>query len=377
MKKVLHITNWYPNKWDNIEGIFVKEQYKVFSEVTDSYLVNVQVREGKKLFEYQYIDYSETEKGYYLLSKIKSQKIIEILTTFLLLWALIKSDYKKYDLLHFHIAYPLLTYYSWWKRVIIKPILISEHWSAYHFNFYMPKETKKLDRVKKIFRQNIPLIAVSKALLKDIQIFSGTENFPATVIPNVIDTESFLSGGKQHNTIPRFFIVNVWRPIKKPFAMLKAFAQLTAEGKSFELIIGGYGELLEEMKKFVEDHNMKASTVFLGKMNHTQIVQELSCADAYLFSSEYETFSVACAQALTAGCPLIGPPIPAIMEYADNSDRVEVKKNDAISWGKALLFYMKHREDYDQKKIAKKAQTYFSNERIKQTYIDFLNEKVR
>ena len=252
MKKVLHITNWYPNKWDNIEGIFVKEQYKVFSEVTDSYLVNVQVREGKKLFEYQYIDYSETEKGYYLLSKIKSQKIIEILTTFLLLWALIKSDYKKYDLLHFHIAYPLLTYYSWWKRVITKPILISEHWSAYHFNFYMPKETKKLDRVKKIFRQNIPLIAVSKALLKDIQIFSGTENFPATVIPNVIDTESFLPGEKQHNTIPRFFIVNVWRPIKKPFAMLKAFAQLTAEGKSFELIIGGYGELLEEMKKFVE-----------------------------------------------------------------------------------------------------------------------------
>ncbi len=35
MKKVLHITNWYPNKWDNIGGIFIQEQYKVFSKVID------------------------------------------------------------------------------------------------------------------------------------------------------------------------------------------------------------------------------------------------------------------------------------------------------------------------------------------------------
>jgi len=88
MKKILHITNWYPNKWDDLEGIFVKEQYKVFSEVADCHLVNVQVRTGKKLFEYQHIDYSDNEEGYYFLTKIKSTKIIEVLTTLLLLWAL-------------------------------------------------------------------------------------------------------------------------------------------------------------------------------------------------------------------------------------------------------------------------------------------------
>ena len=71
-KKILHIANWYPNKWDDLQGIFIKEQYKVFSEVTDSYLINVQVRSGKKYLEYQCVEYSDDEVGFYLLTKIKS-----------------------------------------------------------------------------------------------------------------------------------------------------------------------------------------------------------------------------------------------------------------------------------------------------------------
>jgi len=375
MKKILHIANWYPNEWDGIEGIFVREQFRLFAEVTECRLVNVQVRSGRRWFEYRRIVYSEAEEGYYVLTKIGSHRVSEIMTTVLLLWALFRSNYRQYDLLHFHIAYPLLTYYAYWKKLVRLPVLISEHWSAYHFNFYLPADSTKLERIKNIFRQKLPLITVSRSLLDDIQKFSGTADFPSVVIPNVIDGNYFhYRHGRNSSGPPRFFMVNVWRPIKKPFAMLEAFAGLASDGKAFELVIGGYGDLLEQMQAYVRQHGMGERVHFLGKLDKARIAQELSEADAYLYSSEYETFSVACAQALSSGCPLIGPPIPAIMEYSDESERVAVENNDAVSWEKALLYFMENRERFDHAVIAKKAQTYFSAERIKRIYADFLNK---
>ena len=153
MKKVLHITNWYPNKWNDLEALFIKEQFDLFSEVSDSRLLHVQVRDDERWFGYEKVEYSERETGYYISTRIKTFRIIEILTTLLLLWALFRNRARQYDLLHFHIAYPLLTYYHIWKKFIKVPVIISEHWSAFHFNFYMPRETNKLDRMKNIFHQ--------------------------------------------------------------------------------------------------------------------------------------------------------------------------------------------------------------------------------
>jgi len=375
MKKVLHISNWYPNKWNDLEGIFVKEQFDVFSKVTKSTMLNVQVREGEKLLSYKYIQYSDNEEGYYLFSKIKSQKIIEILTTFLVLYALYKSRYKNYEVLHFHIAYPLLTYYSWWKKIIKIPILISEHWSAYHFNFYMPRETNKLNRIKDIFKQKIPLITVSGALLKDIQKFSNADNFPAYVIPNVIDTKVYKQQDlHSKNNIPQFFIVNLWRSIKKPYPMLEAFTRLFDEGIDFQLKIGGYGPILEEMKDFVRKRGLDDHVIFLGKMYKNEIAKEMNCADAYLFSSEYETFSVVCAEALSCGCPLIGPHIPAIREYTEKDNITLLKSNNVEGWEIALKIFLKTKENFNHAKIAQKAESFLSHEKIKEQYISIIDK---
>ena len=374
MKKILHISNWYPNKWDDLEGIFVKEQYKVFSRVAKSHMLNVQVRNGKKLFHYEYTHYSKSEEGYYLFTRIKSQKIIEILTTLLLLWALYKSKCKQYDVLHFHIAYPLLTYYSWWKKLVKIPILISEHWSAYHFNFYMSWETKKLDRIKGIFKQGIPLITVSKALLKDIQKFSNTEEFPSIVIPNVIDQTTFYYRDTVPNDTPVFFTVNNWRKIKNPFAMLEGFLKIHRKRLNFRLIIGGYGEELDKMKSYIEEQGFSDKVKFLGKMTKQEIATSLYNSDVYLFSSTYETFSVVCAQALCCGVPLLGPRLDAIEEYADSKSFLSLKENTADEWEKHIELFIHNRATYDRKEIANSANRYLSNENIARKYKEILDE---
>ena len=374
MKKILHIASWYPNQWNDVEALFVKEQFDLFSKVSDAKLLHVEVRNNESWFKYEKIDYSEKETGYYILTCIKTFRVIEILSVFLLLWALFRAKVTKYDLLHFHIAYPLLTYYHLWKKVIKVPVIISEHWSAYHFNFFMPKETTKLDRIKKIFHQGLPLITVSKALLNDIQTFSGTKEFPSYVIPNVIDLDVYYYKPQNNvNVKPIFFIVNFWRSIKNPFPMLEAFSKLAEEGIDFELRIGGYGPILEEMKAFVKKHSLSEHTVFLKKMYREGIAREMSQADAYLFSSEYETFSAVCAQALSCGCPLIGPSLPAILEYAGIDDMIMLESNDIKSWEMALKAFLKTKDHFNHENISQKAQSFLSHEKIKEQYMEIIS----
>ena len=375
MKKVLHITNWYPNNWNDLEAIFIKEQYKLFSEVTTANLLHTQVRTGKKLLEYKYFKYSNSEEGYYLLTKIKSNKIIELLTTFLLCWVLFKVNYKKYDLIHFHIAYPLLTYYHLWKKIVKIPIIMSEHWSAYHFNFYMPKETKKLNNIKRIFKQNIPLITVSKALLDDIENFSGNKIDKSYIIPNVIDKKYYyyLDKKTKHKTVT-FFALNNWRKIKNPFPMLEGFVKLASSNVEFNLVIGGYGELMEDMKKFVVKYKLEDSVSFCSKMNKQEIANQLHISDAFVFSSIYETFSVVCAESLCCGVPIIGSDISSISEYANSSSYLKLKNNNADEWKNSLKYFIDNKEKYNNKLIEQKMNLYLSSGTIKKNYKKIIYE---
>lgn len=373
--KVLHVTNWYPNAWHEHEGVFIKEQFDVFSQVTDSKLVCVQVRPGESWFGFRYFRYGDKESGYFVLTKVKSSKLIELITTLLLLFVLKKENVNEYDLLHVHMAYPLLAKYHWWKKWLKAKLVISEHWSAYHNHFYMPKETRKLDGIKRIFRQKIPVVTVSVALLNDIQKFSGTDDFKSYVLPNVIDQERFHYYSHDDMVpIPQFFMVNLWREIKNPFPLLDAIHQLTDEGVELRLILGGYGPLLAKMQLFVDEKKMGKFVLFSGAMSKPEIAAVLMESDAYLFSSQYETFSVACAQALCCGVPLIGPPIPAILEYADDKNMITVTENCADDWKDALRQFLNKRNSFSRKDIAESAAKRFSTEVTMEKYGQIVDE---
>jgi glycosyltransferase involved in cell wall biosynthesis len=375
MKKILHVSNWYPNKWNDLEALFVREQFRLFSRAAkESKMLHVQVMESDGWLRYERIRYSENETGYYLHTKIRTHRILEVLSTLLLLWALKREGAERYDLLHFHIAYPLLTWRHLWKRLFPTPLILSEHWSAYHYNFYMPPETRKLDRIKRIFRQGIPLLTVSRALLRDIRRFAGTDDFPAAVIPNVIDLDTYrhIESYRTKSGIPTFFIVNLWRDIKNPWPMLDAFAVLAEEGAAFELRIGGYGPILPEMRRYVREKGLDSRVTFLGKLYRERIAEEMNRADAYLFASSYETFSAVCAQALCCGCPLIGPTLEAVAEYTPPEAWVVAERNDPEGWHQALKKFLRRRESFDRRKIALRIRDYLGHDRILSLYQEFL-----
>jgi glycosyltransferase involved in cell wall biosynthesis len=321
----------------------------------------------------KHLELEDGARAFYLLTRLPPGRITEALSTLLLVGALFRSRAWRFDALHFHVAYPLLIHARVWRWWFRRPIIISEHWSAYHYSFHLPESSKSLRRLRRPFQEGFPVIAVSKALLQDIREFSGCDDFPGYVIPNVVP----IQGSRCHaNRVPVLFCVGRWVDIKDPMPMLAGFAQAAASGAKFELVIGGFGDLMETMQSYVANSALAGCTRFAGVMTKPEIADQLRLTDGFAFSSRYETFSVAAAEALGAGVPLIGPHIPAIAEYASREDWQVVEARNATAWSVAVCEFLKRISagDFDGEAIASRAAVRFSPDGIRAAYRKVLVE---
>lgn len=365
---ILHIANWYPTPWDSIGGNFIRDQIRVFALEIPAEVVVVQVRPTSG--QWPRLTRAMLDggaRGYFLLAPVRPGKVMEWLSTLLLAAVLLRERAWRFDAFHFHIAYPLLMRSWFWRWVFRKPVVISEHWSAYHCKFHLPENSPALEVMRRPFHQGYPVLAVSEALLNDIRAFAQSDDFKGFVLPNVVPIHG---ATERDRDVPVLFAVNRWVSIKNPIPMLEGLHQAALAGQKFTLVLGGYGDLIEQMEAFVETSALRDCTTFLGQLTKPQIAANLAESDGYLFASDYETFSIACAEALGAGVPLIGPHIPAIAEYAGPEDWVEVKSRTADDWQVAIHEFLERwqQEGWDRGAISARVSARFSETSLRARY---------
>lgn len=372
---ILHIANWYPGPWDNIQGNFVRDQIAVFRKELPGEVVVVQVRSNSRGWpRFTKLQLEGGARGYILYAPVRpGTKVLEWISTLLLVLVLLRECAWRFDALHFHIAYPLLMQSRRWRWMFRRPILISEHWSAYHYKFHLAEDSRALARLRRPFQQRDPVLAVSRALLADIRAFGQCDDFKGFVLPNVVPIHGTTAGQRD---VPTLFAVNRWVSLKNPIPMLEGLHHAAKAGLKFKLVIGGYGDLIEEMQAFAETSSLRSRTKFIGKMTKQEIAAQLATCDGYLFSSNYETFSIACAEALSAGVPLIGPHIPAIAEYAGPEDKVEVASRTSEAWEEAITRFADAwaQGSWDREAIARRAKSQFSETRLRESYRSAMRE---
>lgn len=366
--KILHICNWHPNRENPYEAIWIKRHIDALSPFCEQEVWHLQVRNEKK---WKYQKYTDESGCRHLILDIpfKQWIFVEIITAFFLWNLLRKSRKNKFDLINFHIAYPLLSYWKLYKNVLRIPVLLTEHWSAYHLNFGMPLETKKLDRVKNIFKQDLRLITVSNALLNDIKNFSSAELKAPVVIPNIVDTAVFKPSESINNDEKiHFLMVSSWAYPKNPVLAIRAFAEVLKSNKSIYLDIGGYGNLIEKMSALVIELKISDHVKFLGKMSPNQIADQQQKSSAFIHCSGYETFSVVCAEALCCGTPVIASAVGGITELIGPDDGILVQ-NHIDNWINAINEFLYHK-NFDKNQIAVRAALKFDSKVIGKKYFE-------
>jgi len=332
--KVLHITNWYPSKPTPQSAPFIKKQIEALSQFTENSIWHIEIKRGE--FNLNRGSNDNGSQYWIIYLPFEIWRINEWISFCMVLWILLKENTRKYDVINFHVAYPNCIYIRLLNKFIHCPIVITEHWSAYHFNF---GTKKKLHRVQRIFRQEIPVITVSKALGKDIKEFSGAD-FPVFILPNVVRTEIFHYDPEIKKKPNVFFMVSQWKWPKDPFTVIKGWPKILEILPDAVLRIGGYGPQLVEMQNIVKTLKLENCITLLGHLKPEKIAEEMNQAYVLIHLSEYETFSIVCAEAISCGTPVIASKVGGIPEVVGD-DGILINGSSIQDWIIAMQYITK------------------------------------
>lgn len=324
--RTLHITSWYPSEKNPKEALWIQRQIDACEGANE--VLHLQVSTGAlKVIKRQV----GRERSFLLSIPTKRWRIIELVTS-CLLWYHLRFVYtlSSYNHLHFHIAYPLLTHFRFFRFVQLR-ISVSEHWSAYHYNF---NTSKPLSRIKRIFTdERLHFIFVSRALANDVERFAG-RSVKYSIVPNLVDKSVFFNA--HVDKIPHsIFMLSYWKQPKRPLTILQAVHDLNQHRSADDQItirLGGYGPQMDEIQSFIDQNGMTETVQLLGSLSSEEAAFEMNRAQIFAHCSDYETFSVVCAEALACETLVVASAVGGIPEFINAQNGSLVDDNSVETW---------------------------------------------
>jgi glycosyltransferase involved in cell wall biosynthesis len=360
--RILHITPWFPNPQNPVEAVFIARHIKSLADLCENKTLHIRFDGPGRGIENDEIYGIETTRVN-IRPFIDRWRVREYLAA-KFVKKYLKKNRAKFDLVNFIIAYPNAVNISGLiKNFPEIGFAMTEQWSAYHNNFGLSENNKGRKRIARIFDNDVPLFVVSNALGEDIRKFSGIADRPYEVIPNIVDP-MFTFRDKSLNGQFVFASINNWSPLKNPFVLIKAFQMLNREFEQTRLVLGGDGSLVPEMKALVKSCGLEGSVEFTGRLNKSGVLDVLYRSHAYCQSSNYETFSVICAEALSTGTPVIAANTGGIRDFVDGSNGALVDELEPELWYKKMKFVMENYGSFDRKSFSEQIRTRFSRENV-------------
>lgn len=371
--RVLHICNWYPGPLNPNEAPFIRRHVESLKGHCDNVVWHISIRSNNGKWGWPKKGDLADRTFVVQVPRMKSL-LIEWGTFALVIWAwLTRPRGVKYDIVNIHITYPLAIRVTALRRMFGVPIVLTEQWSAYHNSFR--SQSKGLDRTRAIFSHGVPLICVSRSLLKDIEIFSGEKQERFAIIDNVAQSEIFHFNPECKPLEGCFLAVSGWRYPKRPDLLVHTMALLRDAGIKAHLRLGGDGPQMEAVRTAIAELGLEDRITLLGRLTSEQVAQEMQQAHAFLHPSEYETYSAVCAESLCCGTPVVASDVGGIGEYlAQAPGSALVPEHDPLVWKETLLSNWSRMLIVDRSAVSGYMLARASMASVGKRYFDFLKE---
>ncbi len=154
------------------------------------------------------------------------------------------------------------------------------------------------------------LTAVSEPVAAHYRRYFGWRG-PLPVIPNCLEPEWFEAPDA---AVPRegltfAGVLTGWGPLKNGATLLEAFAAVRRDLPGTRLLLFGYGHGPgEEAERWALRRNLCAGVEFIGQIERRELRKQLRVADVLVHPSREESYSMAVAEAMAAGLPVIALP---------------------------------------------------------------------
>lgn len=359
---ILILPSWYPNNAHDIAGSFFREQALALHNAGHRVgVITPMIRSIKDIagiFNKQYGLKFENDQGVKtyrrhtvnftpLLSKLTQNNKLKI-------GEKLFEEYVKNnglpDIFHVHslvdagfLALKLSLKYN-------IPYVVTEHSTAFARKLLSKGKIKKLEEV---VRKSGCNIAVSKEF---VGLLNTTFNFKCwQYVPNIV-SDFFLEGSlpidKDKDTFD-FINVCLLTEKKRVDILIKSFSKVFKGNSKIRLKIGGDGPVKEDLKELAKTLGVYEQVIFLGRLDREQVKNEISAADAFVLSSEYETFGVVLIEALALGKPIIATKCGGPESIVIPKVGCLVEKNSVKALAESMDELYLKKEDYSAEDIRK------------------------
>lgn len=245
----------------------------------------------------------------------------------------IKKDIGVPDIVHSHYLYnhPIAVLIG--KKYNI-PIILTEHWSILNFT-HIPFSVKFI--ALRTYPYASAVVAVSKSLRDSIYRISSVDSI---VINNMVDVSYFSDNNiSLRKNKDNFIFISVGSlvPVKNYKLLIESFVDARFPNNVY-LYIVGYGIDYDNLLSIVKRYNVENRVLLLGKKTRNEIRDLLRTSDAFVLSSNSETFGVVLIEAMACGLPVISTKCGGPEEFVTDDVGRLVAKGDRYALKESMLY---------------------------------------
>lgn len=273
----------------------------------------------------------------------------------------INSGFGRPDILHAHVSHSCGYYCLEASRKLQIPLVITEHYSG-----LLTGEASKADfkRVKNSIEGSDAFIFVGSRFQSAVCSKLNIRN-ETYVIPNMIAVpkEGSVRSERGNDDAFRFLTACRLGKNKSVHLVIRALHKAFTAGEAVELEIAGDGKELDYLKGLAGDLGESERVRFSGRYLRNEWPTVFGRADAFVLTSEYETFGVVYIEAMMCGLPCIGTNGQGADDIISDDSGLLVNYGDVDELALAMrTIYKNHR--YSRSVIRKRAIVMFSEEKV-------------
>lgn len=298
--RIAVVTCWYPTDKSPGAGSFVERDVRALAtrhEVRVIHLVSPHLEDGKKWVRTGGVPVTRLP--------MSTSSIPGIVAAAARLRPLLKGC----DVIHTMAAPSLLPLRLMGR--LPAPVVHTEHWSGIIQQFNEPAGPLHSLAVRAIYRRPAHVSAVSSFLAAALGTVAARE---VGVISNIVDAGPFCRHARAADDHIRLIAIGSVTEMKGPMLALSTVSELQSRGWKVGLTWVGDGELRSQYEREAQDSGIEAS--FTGFLSHEQAMAALSASDILLHPSKMETFSIAAAESLIMGRPIVIEPRGGHRDFA-------------------------------------------------------------
>lgn len=358
---VLVIPTWYPNGADKLIGIYHKEYCNALAN--NGVKVNMLYVDRQKMshpIKYLFMNKKEVikESNYniYMRKNFDIRRISYSLSIKNYCKTLEKAfkDYIKAngmpDILHAQVTIPAGYAVCKLGEKYNIPVVVTEH-ATYYERFFNEENIKYSQYVL----NHSYYTTVSKYMADNIL----KKYKQCDVLPNLIDTDSFIMPRKKVDGLKLITVVGL-RRVKRVDDIIEALKIIIEKKniKNASLTVVGDGLDASYFKNRCHELNMDKYVTFVGKKTKEEISKLLNKHNIYVMSSEIETFGIPAIEAFASGIPVVATKCLGPEEFVDNKSGKLISIGNIDEMVDAILSVYNNIDKYDIKYLRSIANRY-------------------